>query len=347
MASSTNNGEGVKHQNPAPAPPRQISSIAVIDGSAVDSILSFPSLIHHLRSTLPSLSPSIHTPHRHIHPIIHNTIPNSDSALLLMPSFSSSPLLPYLGIKLLTSFPHSSPSIKASYLLLHSLTGQTLALIDGTALTLWRTAALSALASSFLSDPDPQTLTMLGAGSLAPFLIRAHLSARPSINKVIIWNRTPQKAQTLVHDLEPAVGSVKLELARGLEEAVRAGDLVSCATGSEVPMVRGEMLLRIGGPGVHLDLVGSFRPTMRECDEEVIERGRVFVDCEAAFEEAGEIVGMREKGIKVGLLVDLLKGLERGRMKREELTVFKSVGSGLVDLLSAQMVYETYIQGNV
>ncbi|OVA16953.1 Ornithine cyclodeaminase/mu-crystallin [Macleaya cordata] len=269
-----------------------------------------------------------------------------------MPSWSQSSSLPYIGVKIVTSFPQNSsrnlPGIHASYLLFDSVTGKTLSIMDGTELTLWRTSCVSALASKFLSRKDVEVLVMIGAGSLAPYLIRAHLFVRPSLKKVIIWNRRSEKARDLVKKLqEEGMGGVNFEHGECLEEIVKLGDIISCATSSENPIVKGDDLKM----GSHLDLVGSFTPLMRECDDEAIKRGKVFIDCEAAMVEAGELVGAFERGVVSpgeigGTLVDLIKGEKIGRSGFEEITVFKSVGSAVVDIVGAQLVYETYLQKN-
>lgn len=187
---------------------------------------------------------------------------------------------------------------------------------------------------------------MVGAGSLAPHLIKAHLAVRPNMKRVLVWNRTVEKARDLVDRLREEGGfeGVCFEANGCLEEAVRIGDVISCATNSEVALVKGVDLKA----GAHLDLVGSFTPSMRECDDEAVRRGRVFVDNEVAAVEAGELVGAFERGVMkkdeiVGELVELIKREKVGRKSEEEITVFKSVGSAVVDLLSAQMVYETYM----
>ena len=186
---------------------------------------------------------------------------------------------------------------------------------------------------------------MVGAGTLAPYLIKAHLSARPSLRRVIIWNRTMEKAQKLAEEMQENGGfdGVSFESNGCLEEIVGLGDIVSCATNSETALVKGENLKA----GAHLDLVGSFKHSMRECDDEAIRRGRVFVDNEAALEEAGELVGAFERGVIekgdiAGNLVELIKGEKIGRSNSDEITVFKSVGSAVVDILASQLVYETY-----
>lgn len=156
-----------------------------------------------------------------------------------------------------------------------------MASIDGSEMTLYRTACISALASQYLSREGSKVLVMVGAGAMAPHLIRAHLSVRPSLNKVIIWNRRVEKAVALVEMMEGGFEGVSFESHGCLDEAVRVGDVVSCATNSEVALVMGKELKS----GAHLDLVGSFKHSMKECDDEAIRRGRVFIDNEAALVE--------------------------------------------------------------
>uniref|UniRef100_A0A7N2MG19 Ornithine cyclodeaminase n=1 Tax=Quercus lobata TaxID=97700 RepID=A0A7N2MG19_QUELO len=289
--------------------PNNTNTIPIfISTESLHAILSHPTLIDHLQSSLPAASSTLQTPIRQSYSV------SQSSSLLLMPSWSSSPSLPYVGVKLVTYFPQNSalnlPGVHASYVLFSSVTGQTLASMDGTVLTLYRTSCVSGLASKILARNDSETLVMIGAGAMAPHLIKAHLSARPSLRR----------------------------------EIVGLGDIVSCATNLETPVVKGERLKA----GAHLDLVGSFKHSMMECDDEAIRRGRVFVDNEAALVEAGELVGaferrVIEKGDIGGNLVELIKGEKVGRRSSEEITVFKSVGSAIVDILAAQLVYETYI----
>ena len=223
--------------------------------------------------------------------------------------------------------------------------------MDGTELTLWRTSCVSGLASEILARNDATVLVMIGSGNLAPHLIKAHLTAKPSLRRVIIWNRTEEKARKLAQFLENEgkFEGVCFESSwRYLEEVVGMGDIISCATNSETPLVKGARLKA----GAHLDLVGSFKHSMRECDDEAIKRGRVFIDNEMALEEAGELVGAFERGVIGkgeigGNLVELINGKKVGRRDSEEVTVFKSVGSAVVDILTAQLVYETYQNGGL
>ncbi|KAH6809671.1 Rossmann-fold superfamily protein [Perilla frutescens var. frutescens] len=315
-----------------------------ISTATLHSLVTHKSLIRHLESTFPPLSTAIQSPLRHAHQITPN------SSFLLMPSWSTSPLLPYIGTKLVTHNSRNSalnlPGVHAIFVLFNSVTGQPLASMDATALTLYRTACVSALASSYLSREDAEIFVMVSAGALAPHLIKAHLAVRSNVKRVLVWNRTFEKARDLVDWLREEGGfeGVRFEASESLEAAVRIGDVISCATNSEVALVKGAELKA----GAHLDLVGSFTPSMRECDDEAVRRGRVFIDIEVAAVEAGELVGAFERGVMrkdeiAGELVELIKREKVGRRSEEEITVFKSVGSAVVDLLSAQMVYEKYM----
>jgi ornithine cyclodeaminase len=218
-------------------------------------------------------------------------------------------------------------------------TGATLAVMEATRLTAWRTAAASALASRHLSRPDAARLLMVGAGALAPFLVRAHASVRP-IREVAVWNRSRPRAETLIADL--AAAGIAAAVADDLAAAVGAADIVSTATLSSDPLIRGAWLRS----GTHLDCVGAFKPTMRETDDEAARRARLFVDTRAgAFAEAGDILQPLEAGMigreaVLAELSELCRGTARGRTSPEEITLFKSVGASIEDLAAAVSVYE-------
>jgi len=227
-------------------------------------------------------------------------------------------------------------------------TGKQLAVMDGTELILWRTACTSALAADYLAQKNSKVMVMVGAGALAPHLIKAHLTIRPSLEKVLVWNRTHARALKLVEHLKssPLLTGRLIEAVTDLEAAIRAGDVISCATLSREPLVFGEWL----SSGAHLDLVGSFTPTMRECDDECIRRCRVVVDTLHAVETCGDLVQPLEQKIVprehvVGTLSELVQELSlelvQGlRSCDNEITMFKSVGCTVGDLAAAQIVYE-------
>lgn len=328
---------------------------AFLDAAKVRSLLPFPALLSHLEAALPPSAISVTAPLRQSFPVD----PSSSASLLLMPAWSSggaaasSGAPPYIGVKLVTSFPGNSsrglPGVHAAYVLFDSATGAALAAMDGTQLTVLRTAAISALAAKFLARENSQVLLMVGSGELAPHLVRAHLLVRPGIRRCIIWNRAAERSRRLVEALreEAALHGVEFTVAAELnQEVLGVADVISCATSSPEPLVMGRFLRK----GAHLDLVGSFSPSMRECDDEALTRGRVFVDSVAALEEAGELVGAFKRGVMAagdvaGTLTELVSGGVEGRRTEEEVTVFKSVGSAVVDLLAAQLAYETYLEG--
>jgi len=247
-----------------------------------------------------------------------------------------------LGAKLITVFPANEtagaglPSVQGIYALFDGRDGRPLAVIDGAAITLRKTAADSALGARLLAREDAARMLMVGAGALAPHLIQAHVAARPSLREVQIWNRTGARAAALAADL--ALPGVALAATADLEGAARRADVISCATMATEPLILGDWLQ----PGAHLDLVGSYRPDMRECDDAALTRGRVFVDSPwNALETSGEIVGALASGALrradiLGDLFTLTRGTARGRRDASEITVFKNGGGGHLDLMVAQ-----------
>jgi ornithine cyclodeaminase len=249
-----------------------------------------------------------------------------------------------VGCKIVTVYPDNAkrnlPAVFGSYLLTSGETGEPLAVLDGTVLTVWRTACASALAASYLAREDAAHLVMAGAGALAPHLVRAHAAVRP-IKKVTLWNRTRKRAVQTAFGL--SVGGLEVEVVDDLEAAVREADIVSCATLSATPLIRGKWLKK----GAHLDLVGAYTPKMRESDDDCVRRARVYVDTRrGAPKEAGDIVQPLKKGIlkKTGIrgdLYDLCGGKAKGRTKASEITLFKSVGASVEDLAAAMLVWRS------
>ncbi len=260
-----------------------------------------------------------------------------DGTLLLMPAWAPGRSL---GVKIATVFPdnaaRSLPAVFASYLLTSAQTGEPVAVLDGTELTLRRTAAASALASRYLSRDDARTLLMVGTGNLAPHLVRAHAIARP-IDHVIVWGRRPEAANALVGKL--ADDAFDVEAATNLDEAIPLADIISCATLSSDALVKGALLRG----GQHIDLVGAFKPGMRECDAEAVQRSDVFVDTrDGALSEAGDLLqaidegAFRSEDIR-GDLGELASRAVAGRQDDTAITLFKSVGTALEDLAAAEL----------
>jgi alanine dehydrogenase len=310
-----------------------------ITAADIDRVLTYPALVEALREAFRS---DIAVPARHHHAI-------GNATLLLMPAWTAGGEdgESFLGCKIVTVFPDngkiSKPAVLGSYILMSGLTGEPLAMMDGTVLTRWRTACASALAASYLAREDAAHLVMIGAGALAPHLVRAHASVRP-LKRVTLWNRNRGRAVQAAFAL--AVGGIEVEVTDDLEAAVRDADIVSCATLSTTPLVRGKWLKK----GAHVDLVGGFTPKMREADDDAVKKARVYVDTRAAaLKEAGDIVQPLKKGVlkKTGIrgdLFELCRGKAKGRTGESEITLFKSVGTAIEDLAAAMLVWEALSQ---
>lgn len=314
-----------------------------IDAEAVEKALSYPKLVDILDDAFRT---GAIAPPRHHHTIKLTDRP--DATLLLMPAWTSEQpgaeaAGRYAGVKLVTVFPDnarlSKPAIYGAYLLLSTETGEPLALMDAPKLTVWRTAGASALAARYLARPDASRMLMVGAGALGAYLVRAHSSVRP-IRQVSIWNRTQAHAESLARTL--AATGLEVSVATDLEVAARSADIISTATISTTPLIKGAWLK----PGTHVDCVGAFRPDMRETDDEVVRRARLWVDTRAGgLREAGDVVmaiksgAITEKAI-LGDLFELSRGLAPVRGAADEITMFKSVGASIEDLAAAVAIYE-------
>ncbi len=310
--------------------------------SALDDIALIDSLDALFRS-------GCEMPTRHHHAITAPLGPGSaDALLLLMPAWTKPPS-GRIGVKIVTVFPdnarRSLPSIHGQYLLLDGETGVPFALLDGTELTKRRTACASGLASRYLSNPASAKLLMIGTGALAPHLIRVHAKVRP-IGEVAIWGRRPEEAQRLARDLGQSLPAalgrlIEVRAVANRRQAVGEADIVSCATLSKTPLVEGDWLRE----GQHVDLVGAYKPDMRESDDKAVRRARVYVDTRAgACKEAGDIVQPLANGTitvedVVADLFELARGQRAGRPPGDgtSITLFKSVGAALEDLAAAEL----------
>lgn len=264
----------------------------------------------------------------------------AEATLLLMPAW-----LPgrYFGVKMVSVFPDNGkrglPAIFGSYLLSSGSTGELLAILDGGELTARRTAAASALASRYLSRKDSSTLLVVGTGRLSVNLIEAHAAVRP-ITKVLVWGRDMAKAAQIV-DRVASLG-LSISVTDDLAAAAVSADIISCCTLSEHPLIKGEWLK----PGAHLDLIGAFKPSMRESDDEAVRRSHIYVDTRAgALAEGGDLIqpirgGFISADDIVGDLADLAGGIEKGRQSDSEITLFKSVGASIEDLAGAIFALE-------
>lgn len=235
----------------------------------------------------------------------------------------------------------NKPSIFAQYILSDSKTGEPLAMMNATELTARRTACTSALASSYLCREDAENLLIVGGGSVAKHLVQAYLAVR-NIKKICVWMRNSAKMEEFVTGLKSQ--GIHAETVTNLEESARKADLISCATLSKTPIIKGDWIK----PGTHLDLIGSHKPHSRETDDDAIRKSSIFVDSrEGALHETGELAlpiaaGIITAGDVKADIVELVKGIHRGRTSSEEVTLFKSAGLAIEDLAAALLVYKSY-----
>jgi len=310
----------------------------VIDAETVHRLLDYPGLIDALRAA-----------HEGAEPLVERTLMqapdhsvHAGESFLVLPAWAPGRAM---GVKMASVIPRNAernnghPTINASYQLFDGDTGVPLATIDGTALTLRKTAADSGLGAQLLAHADPRTLLMVGAGAMAPHLVAAHRAARPSIARVLVWNRTATHRDALVEALRAE--DIDTEGVEDLRAAVTASDVISCATYSMDPLVRGAWLR----PGQHLDLVGSFNPSMRETDDECVRRARLFCDHRmSTVEAAGDLVrpiadGVIDASDVQADLFELCSGRHRGRESHDDITLFKNGGGGHLDLFTAEHAY--------
>lgn len=253
-------------------------------------------------------------------------------ALILLPAWQ-----PGEGIlvKMVTSFPlnrerHDTATVQSLYVYLNGATGVPEAAIDGEALIFRKTSADSALGASILAREDAEDFLLIGAGGLAPYLVRAHLTVRPGIRRVTVWNRTAAKAARLAAAL--ADEGIPAGFTEDLDAAVARADIISSATMATTPHLKGQLLKE----GAHVDLVGSFTPEMRESDDDVLRRAKVFVDHRQTTERSGEFLGPIARGVIAlsdvrGDLFELVQGRVPGRTDARDITLMKNGGGAHLD----------------
>jgi ornithine cyclodeaminase/alanine dehydrogenase-like protein (mu-crystallin family) len=230
-----------------------------------------------------------------------------------------------LGAKLVTFFPVNQdvPTHHALIVLFRPGTGEPLAILDGRLITEMRTAAASAVATDLLARRDAAVLAILGSGVQAASHLEA-LSLVRELREVRVWSPRNAGAFAARHGVRAAATA---------EAAARGADVIVVATSSRAPVLFGEWV----APGAHVNAVGACRPDWRELDDELVRRGRLYVDSRAAaITESGDVIAAGEPFAELG---EALAGTRPGRQSSEEITLFKSVGVAVEDVVSADLVY--------
>ena len=241
-------------------------------------------------------------------------------------------------VKTATIFPGNAAqglsNINGAVTLFSDETGVLEAVIDFHLVTKWKTAGDSAFAATQLARPDSRNILIVGAGTVAHSLREAYGAVFPDA-QFTVWNRSPAGAEKL------AAAYPKVTVATDLETAVRAADIVTCATMTTQPILRGDWLQ----PGQHIDLIGAYRPDMREADDTCLKRACVFVDSrDTTLGHIGEIkIPLEQNTIsEADILADYYQPDRFKRPKNDEITLFKNGGGAHLDLMTSRYILEAW-----
>lgn len=306
----------------------------ILTAEHVHAALRYPDFIDRLHD---AFAGNFTMPQRRV--MLLDEASGSHDAFAMLPSWNDEAI----ALKAFTYFPENPAPYRSLYsqiMVFDRQHGQPLALVDGSSVTYWRTAGVSALASRHLSRENSGTLLLLGTGNLASYLIRAHASVRP-LKKILIWGRTPAKAAFVAETMAADFPDITFAAVADLQQACGEADIIVSATGSAEILVHGGWVRE----GTHTDFLGNHHATKRECDTEMVTRSRVYLDTRVnCFNEAGEILvpiteGVFSKESVVGEMSELCRGSVPGRQNETEITLFKSVGCALGDLCGALATY--------
>ncbi|TNC62464.1 ornithine cyclodeaminase family protein [Rubellimicrobium roseum] len=282
-----------------------------------------------------SVARAIEEGHRRGRPVMEDVILRHGPDTLL----NRSAWIGGLGItvKAATVFPgnaaHGKPTIGGAVNLMSAEDGTLEAVIDFHLVTKWKTAADSLLGALKLARPDSRGVLIVGAGTVAGTLVEAYRAGFPEAG-ITVWNRTPAGAQRL------AAAHPGVSVASDLETAVRGADIVTSAVMTTEPVLRGEWLR----PGQHLDLIGAYRPDMREADDAALARARLFCDSRKTAGETGEFMKPIASGAirPEAILADLYEPEAMRRTSEDEITLFKNGGGAHLDLMVSRHILSAW-----
>jgi len=308
----------------------------IIEAPEVHQAMNFKELIQAIEQTFAG---SHGMPQRNVFSLDENN--DHSDGFAVLPAWNNKAI----GVKAFTHFPENAPKgldrLYSKILMFKRETGEPLALVDGSSVTYWRTAAVSALGSQYLSRKNSSRLLVCGTGHLASYMALAHSAVRP-ITHIDIWGRSLKKSEKVVEQLRQKQPNITVTAITDLENAAGQADIISCATGAGEPLILGKWVT----PGTHTDFVGNHSPNRRECDTDLITKGSVFVDSRInVLSEAGELLtpiqeGVFSKNDIKAELAELARGQHNGRQTEKEITIFKTVGTALSDLAAAGLVVD-------
>jgi ornithine cyclodeaminase/alanine dehydrogenase-like protein (mu-crystallin family) len=293
-----------------------------LDEEQVRSLLRMEELIPAMAGAMRDLSAGkVQQPLRQVLPVAEQ-----GGFFGIMPAYASSGAL---GAKLVTFYPNNEgiPTHHAMVLLFRPETGEPLVTMDGRLITEMRTAAVSAVATDLLARREVSTLAILGSGVQA----QSHLEALRLVRQfreVRVWS--PRHADGFAKKFGISATTTA-------EEAVRGADVIVVATSATTPILRGDWL----SSGAQITAIGATRPNWRELDDEVLARARIYVESrEAASKESGDIIAAGKDLIELG---EVIAGVRPGRESEDEITLYKSVGVAIEDVVAADLVYRQAI----
>ena len=294
-----------------------------LDEEKVRSLLRMEELIPAMADAMRDLSAGkVEQPLRLILPVTEH-----GGFFGVMPAYGGA-----LGAKLVTFYPNNQgiPTHHAMIVLFRPETGEPLVTMDGRLITEMRTAAVSAVATDLLARREVGVLAILGSGVQA----QSHLEALRIVRQfreVRVWS--PRHAGEFAKKFS-------VSAAASAEEAVRGADVIVVATSSTTPVLMGKWL----SPGAHINAVGATRPTWRELDDDALRRSRIYVESrEASGKESGDVIAA---GKIVAELGEVIAGSKPGRQSNDEITLYKSVGVAVEDIVAARLVYRRAVTGN-
>lgn len=278
-------------------------------------------------------------------------IPEHEGQSLYMPGYAGGANA--LGVKIVSVYPKNIEkgltSVPATMVLVNSETGEVSSIMDGTYLTRVRTGAVSGAATDVLARKDSKVFALFGTGGQAESQLEAVLTVRP-IELVKVYDISIERAEKFAEKMQKEFGEkfgVTITAVNSSEEAIKDADIITSVTTSTKPTFNGKLVKK----GAHINGVGSYTPVMQEIDEFVITNSdKVYVDTRnGALNESGNFIIPINKGIyskdKVqGELGEVILGKALGRENDEEITVFITTGSGVLDVVTAQRIYENAVK---
>lgn len=284
---------------------------------------------------------------------VNISMPKHKGQSLFMPAYVEE--LDTAGIKIVSVFPDNAekglPSVPAKMLLLDGKTGEICCIMDGTYLTQLRTGAASGAATDLLAREDAESMVLFGTGGQAAAQLEAVLAVR-SIKNVKISGLNKGKAAAFAERMQKELQSygAVITVCENIDEVVSQADIITVVTTSKKPVFDGSKVMK----GTHINGVGSYTPEMQELDEYIIQKaGKIFVDSrEAVLSEAGDIIVPMEKGLIgnnaiTGELGEILSGKLPGRTGGDEVTIFKTVGIAVTDVVTAHEIYKKALESGI